>query len=144
MPPSPTGWFHVGNARTMLFNWLYARHTGGRVVLRFEDTDRARSTEEAIAQAEDVLRWLGIDWDEGPHRQTERLDLYASAAADLVERGAAYPCYCTADELTAERERRQAAGSGSPTRFLCLLGHQRKEGLEVVVPLRTLQRVASS
>ena len=110
MPPSPTGWFHVGNARTMLFNWLYARHTGGRVVLRFEDTDRARSTEEAIAQAEDVLRWLGIDWDDGPHRQTQRFDLYAAAAAELVENGAAYPCYCTADELTAERERRQSAG----------------------------------
>jgi glutamyl-tRNA synthetase len=110
MPPSPTGWFHVGNARTMLFNWLYARHTGGRVVLRFEDTDRVRSTEEAIAQAEDVLRWLGIDWDEGPHRQTQRLDLYAAAAAELVESGAAYPCYCTAEELAAERERRQAAG----------------------------------
>ena len=110
MPPSPTGWFHVGNARTMLFNWLYARHTGGRVVLRFEDTDRARSTEDAIRQAEDVLRWLGIDWDEGPHRQTQRLDLYAAAAAELVESGAAYPCYCTAEELAAERERRQAAG----------------------------------
>ena len=90
MPPSPTGWFHVGNARTMLFNWLYARHTGGRVVLRFEDTDRARSTEEAIAQAEDVLRWLGIDWDDGPYRQTQRFDLYAAAAAELVESGAAY------------------------------------------------------
>ena len=110
MPPSPTGWFHVGNARTMLFNWLYARHTGGRVVLRFEDTDRVRSTEEAITQAEDVLRWLGIDWDDGPHRQTQRLDLYAAAAADLVERGLAYPCYCTAEELAAERERRQAEG----------------------------------
>ena len=110
MPPSPTGWFHVGNARTMLFNWLYARHTGGRVVLRFEDTDRVRSTEEAIAQAEDVLRWLGIDWDDGPHRQTQRLDIYAAAAADLVERGAAYPCYCSAEELQAERDRRQAAG----------------------------------
>jgi len=110
MPPSPTGWFHVGNARTMLFNWLYARHTGGRVVLRFEDTDRVRSTEEAIRQAEDVLRWLGIDWDDGPHRQTQRLDLYAAAAAELVESGAAYPCYCTAEELTAERERRQAEG----------------------------------
>jgi glutamyl-tRNA synthetase len=94
----------------MLFNWLYARHAGGRVVLRFEDTDRARSTEEAVAQAEDVLRWLGIDWDEGPHRQTRRLDLYAAAAADLVERGLAYPCYCTAEELAAERERRQAEG----------------------------------
>ena len=110
MPPSPTGSFHVGTVRTMLFNWLYARHTGGRVVLRFEDTDRARSTEEAVAQAEDVLRWLGIDWDDGPHRQTQRLELYAQAAADLVERGKAYPCYCTAEELTAERERRQAAG----------------------------------
>jgi glutamyl-tRNA synthetase len=110
MPPSPTGWFHVGNARTMLFNWLYARHTGGRVVLRFEDTDRVRSTEEAIRQAEDVLRWLGIDWDDGPHRQTQRLELYAATAAELVERGAAYPCYCTADELAAERERRQAEG----------------------------------
>jgi glutamyl-tRNA synthetase len=110
MPPSPTGWLHVGNARTMLFNWLYARHTGGRVVLRFEDTDRARSTEEAIRQAEEVLRWLGINWDDGPHRQTHRLELYAAAAQDLVERGAAYPCYCTAEELQAERERRQAAG----------------------------------
>jgi glutamyl-tRNA synthetase len=110
MPPSPTGSFHVGTVRTMLFNWLYARHTGGRVVLRFEDTDRARSTEEAVAQAEDVLRWLGIDWDDGPYRQTRRLDLYAAAAADLVERGAAYPCYCTAEELQAERDRRQAAG----------------------------------
>jgi glutamyl-tRNA synthetase len=109
MPPSPTGWFHVGTARTMLFNWLYARHTGGRVVLRFEDTDRVRSTEEAITRAEDVLRWLGIDWDDGPHRQTQRLEIYAAAAADLVERGAAYPCYCTAEELQAERERRQAA-----------------------------------
>src|SRR5437867_1802950 len=110
MPPSPTGWFHVGNARTMLFNWLYARHTGGRVVLRFEDTDRVRSTEEAIRQAEDVLRWLGIDWDDGPYRQTQRLDLYAAAAAELVESGAAYPCYCTAEELAVERERRQAEG----------------------------------
>jgi len=110
MPPSPTGSFHVGTVRTMLFNWLYARHTGGRVVLRFEDTDRARSTEEAVAQAEDVLRWLGIDWDEGPYRQTQRLELYAQAAADLVKSGAAYPCYCTAEELQVERERRQAAG----------------------------------
>jgi len=110
MPPSPTGSFHGGTVRTMLFNWLYARHTGGRVVLRFEDTDRARSTEEAVAQAEDVLRWLGIDWDEGPYRQTQRLELYAQAAADLVKSGAAYPCYCTAEELQVERERRQAAG----------------------------------
>src|SRR2546430_3863933 len=82
-PPSPTGLLHVGSARTALYNWLYARHTGGVLVLRFEDTDRARSTPEAIGQALRVLEWLGIDWDEGPTRQTERMDDYASAAQRL-------------------------------------------------------------
>jgi glutamyl-tRNA synthetase len=109
MPPSPTGFFHVGNARTMLYNWLFARRAGGRVVLRFEDTDTARSTDAAIAQAEAVLRWLGLDWDDGPHRQTQRFPLYTAAVADLVERGAAYRCYCTDAELADERARRQAA-----------------------------------
>jgi glutamyl-tRNA synthetase len=110
MPPSPTGSFHVGNARTMLYNWLFARGHGGRVVLRFEDTDTARSTDAAITQAEGVLRWLGLDWDDGPYRQTERFALYAAAAGDLIARGAAYRCYCTDAELAAERTRRQAAG----------------------------------
>src|SRR6266571_604489 len=103
MRPSPTGFFHVGNARTMLYNWLFARRHGGRVVLRFEDTDTARSTEAAITQAEGVLRWLGLDWDDGPHRQTQRFDLYAAAVEDLIARGAAYRCYCTDEELAAER-----------------------------------------
>jgi glutamyl-tRNA synthetase len=110
MPPSPTGFLHLGVTRTMLFNWLFARGRGGRVVLRFEDTDTARSTEAAVAQAEDVLRWLGIDWDDGPYRQTARFALYAAAAADLVARGAAYPCYCTEEELRADRAAREAAG----------------------------------
>jgi glutamyl-tRNA synthetase len=110
MPPSPTGFFHVGNARTMLYNWLFARRHGGRVVLRFEDTDTARSTEAAIAQAEGVLRWLGLDWDDGPHRQTQRFDLYATAVEELIARGAAYRCYCTEAELAEERARRQAEG----------------------------------
>src|SRR3954447_8812811 len=79
-PPPPTGLLHVGSARTALYNWLYARHTGGTLVLRFEDTDRARSTDDAIDQALRVLEWLGIDWDEGPIRQTEHLDAYAAAA----------------------------------------------------------------
>jgi glutamyl-tRNA synthetase len=110
MPPSPTGLFHVGTVRTMLFNWLFARGRGGRVVLRFEDTDTARSTDAAVAHAEAVLRWLGIDWDDGPYRQTQRFDLYAAAAEDLIARGAAYRCYCTEEELAAERARRQAGG----------------------------------
>jgi glutamyl-tRNA synthetase len=109
MPPSPTGFFHVGNARTMLYNWLFARGHGGRVVLRFEDTDTARSTDAAITQAEAVLRWLGLDWDDGPHRQTQRFPLYTAAAEDLIARGAAYRCYCTDEELAAERTRRKAA-----------------------------------
>jgi glutamyl-tRNA synthetase len=109
-PPSPTGLLHVGSARTALYNWLFARHTGGRLVLRFEDTDRARSTDEAVEQALRVLEWLGIDWDEGPTRQTERLDVYRDTAERLIAEGKAYRCYCTAEELEAERARRQAAG----------------------------------
>src|SRR5437868_6794506 len=106
-PPSPTGLLHVGSARTALYNWLFARHTGGTMVLRFEDTDRARSTDEAIDQALRVLEWLGIDWDEGPTRQTERLDEYAGVASELVAQDKAYLCYCTPQELEAEREERQ-------------------------------------
>jgi glutamyl-tRNA synthetase len=94
----------------MLFNWLFARGNGGRVVLRFEDTDVARSTEAAVEHAEAVLRWLGIDWDDGPYRQTQRYDLYAAAAEDLIARGAAYRCYCTEEELKADRAQRQAEG----------------------------------
>jgi glutamyl-tRNA synthetase len=109
-PPSPTGLLHVGSARTALYNWLYARHTGGTLVLRFEDTDRARSTPEAIGQALRVLEWLGIDWDEGPTRQTERMDEYVTAAERLVADGKAYPCYCTLEELEAERSQRQKQG----------------------------------
>lgn len=108
-PPSPTGLLHVGSARTALYNWLVARHTGGSLVLRFEDTDAARSTQEAIDQALRVLDWLGIDWDEGPFRQTDRYPLYTACAERLLAEGKAYYCYCTPEELEAERSRRQAA-----------------------------------
>jgi glutamyl-tRNA synthetase len=110
MPPSPTGLFHVGTVRTMLFNWLFARGRGGRVVLRFEDTDVARSTEAAVEHAEAVLRWLGIDWDDGPYRQTRRYGIYQAAVEDLIAKGAAYRCYCSEEELAEERARRQADG----------------------------------
>jgi glutamyl-tRNA synthetase len=106
-PPSPTGLLHVGSARTALYNWLYARHGGGTLVLRFEDTDRARSTPEAIEQALRVLEWLGIDWDEGPTRQTERMAVYGETAERLIAENEAYRCYCTQQELDAERAQRQ-------------------------------------
>jgi glutamyl-tRNA synthetase len=107
-PPSPTGSLHVGNARTALYNWLFARHHRGALILRIEDTDQARSTPEHVEQAMAALEWLGIDWDEGPIRQSDRFEVYRDAAARLVAEGRAYPCYCTPEELEADR----AAGPG--------------------------------
>jgi glutamyl-tRNA synthetase len=93
--PAPTGFLHVGGTRTALFNWLYARHHHGTLVLRVEDTDLDRSREEWVEGIQSTLRWLGLDWDEGPHRQSERLDRYREAAAQLLVQGAAYECFCT-------------------------------------------------
>src|SRR5262250_2172523 len=110
--PSPTGHLHVGGARTALFNWLYARHHGGTYILRVEDTDRSRSTDENIGFIIDSLRWLELDWDEGPptpgYRQTERFDLYRDHAQRLVAAGRAYYCACTPEQLEAERAETQA------------------------------------
>ena len=102
--PSPTGFLHVGGARTALFNWLWARRTGGTFVLRIEDTDLERSTEEMIREILDGLEWLGIDWDEGPHYQSQRGERHREIAARLVAEASAYPCFCTVEELAAERE----------------------------------------
>jgi glutamyl-tRNA synthetase len=118
--PAPTGYLHVGGARTALYNWLFARHHGGVFILRIEDTDRERSTEESVQGIQGVLRWLGLDWDEGPgvggpygpYRQTERLDLYRETTEALAGRGSAYPCYCTPEEL--EERRKQAMARGEP------------------------------
>jgi glutamyl-tRNA synthetase len=103
-PPSPTGHLHIGGVRTALFNWLYARHSGGVFVLRIEDTDRTRSTEESIQVILEGLKWLGLDWDEGPYRQTERLAVYQAHAYRLLEEGQAYHCYCSPQELQERRE----------------------------------------
>jgi glutamyl-tRNA synthetase len=116
--PSPTGNPHVGMARTALFNWAFARHHGGTFVFRIEDTDAERDSEDSYLMLLDSLRWLGLDWDEGPevggpygpYRQSERMDIYADVARRLVDAGHAYPCYCTAEELEAEREAARAAG----------------------------------
>ena len=102
--PSPTGDLHIGGARTALFSWLLARHHHGIFVLRIEDTDVARSTQESIQVILDAMTWLGMDWDEGPYYQAQRIGLYRDAAEKLVEEGKAYHCYCTPEELEAKRE----------------------------------------
>jgi glutamyl-tRNA synthetase len=118
--PSPTGYLHIGGARTALFNWLYARRHGGVFVLRIEDTDVERSSEDMTTGILEGLRWLGLDWDEGPgvggphapYLQSQRLDRYRAAAEGLVAAGHAYYCYCTPDELKARREAAESAGAG--------------------------------
>ena len=108
--PSPTGFLHIGGARTALFNWLYARHNQGRFLLRIEDTDRERSTEAAIAAIFDSLSWLGLDWDEEPIFQSHRQDRHAEVARAMLETGHAYLCYASPDELTEMREKARAEG----------------------------------
>src|SRR5215213_3608587 len=99
--PAPTGYLHVGGARTALFNWLYARAVGGTFVLRIEDTNAALSRDDLIEGIQRTLRWLGIDWDEGPYRQSERAAAYQAAADRLREQGLTYYCDCTADDVKA-------------------------------------------
>src|SRR5579885_3665061 len=90
--PSPTGALHIGGARTAIFNWLFARHYGGKFILRIEDTDRARSTEESLSEILDAMTWLRLNWDEGPFRQSERLSIYQEYAERLLASGKAYRC----------------------------------------------------
>jgi glutamyl-tRNA synthetase len=106
--PSPTGYLHIGGARTALFNWLFARHHGGKFLLRIEDTDRARSTKEAIDAILDGMNWLGLDWDGHEYYQSQFWSRHAEIAHRLLERGAAYRCYMTQDELAREREKAKA------------------------------------
>jgi glutamyl-tRNA synthetase len=114
--PSPTGYLHLGLARTALFNWLFARHNNGTFILRVDDTDVERSTEESLKNIIDSFRWLGIDFDEGvgiggdfgPYMQSQRLDIYHEHAQKLLETGSAYHCYCTKEELDEERKQAQA------------------------------------
>lgn len=116
--PSPTGELHIGGARTALFNWLFAKHFGGKFVLRVEDTDTVRSTGKSIENIIKAMEWLGLEWDEGPNRlgqygpyyQSQRIELYNKAAQRLIESGAAYKCYCNSEELAAEREACRKAG----------------------------------
>ena len=108
--PSPTGYLHVGGARTALFNWLYARNVNGTLILRIEDTDFERSTSEMVDGILQGLTWLGITWDEGPFYQSQRMDLYTAAAKKLVDNGHAYYCFCTKEQLEAGRAAAAAEG----------------------------------
>ena len=108
--PSNTGHLHIGGARTALFNWFFAKHHAGTAILRIEDTDRKRSTEEYYDAILEAFDWLGLEWDEGPYRQTQRMDLYQEAANKLLSSGAAYRCTCTPDEVNAMREQARAKG----------------------------------
>ncbi|MGI9198708.1 MAG: glutamate--tRNA ligase [Candidatus Nanopelagicaceae bacterium] len=148
--PSPTGDLHVGNIRTALFDWAFARHTGGTFIFRIEDTDKERVTDEYIQRAIDTLKWLGLNWDEGPevggpngpYLQSERLHIYKEWADKFLETGAAYHCYCSAEELEAERERQRAAnvapGYGGSCRTLTSeqIAKYQSEGRKPVLRMR--------
>lgn len=134
--PSPTGPFHIGGARSALFNWLLARKEGGKLILRIEDTDLERSTRESEENIKASLRWLGIEWDEGidmggeygPYRQTERLDIYRQYTQQLLDEGHAYHCYCTEEELDAERQAQMDKGENPHYSGRCRdLGHADRE-----------------
>jgi glutamyl-tRNA synthetase len=108
--PSPTGFLHIGGVRTALFNWLFARQQNGVFILRIEDTDQGRSTDESIKAIIEGMKWAGLDWDEGPYRQTERMDLYRHHAMRLLTQGQAYWCLCKPEELEARRKEAEAKG----------------------------------
>ena len=148
--PSPTGDLHVGNIRTALFDWAYARHTGGTFLFRIEDTDRSRVTDEYIAAAIDTLKWLGLNWDEGPevggphgpYLQSQRLDIYTQWAARFIEQGDAYYCYCAPEELEARREAQKESGQAPGYDGKCRsisetdLARYQSEGREPVIRMR--------
>src|SRR3954447_549168 len=120
--PSPTGYLHVGSAQSALFNWLFARGTGGQFLLRIEDTDTERNRPELTDNILEMLRWLGLEWDNEPVHQSDRFDAYAEAAQRLIASGAAYACDCTTEQV---QDRNKAAG-GAPGYD----GHCRDRGLE--------------
>ena len=109
-PPSPTGYLHIGGARTALYSWLHARQHHGKFVLRIEDTDLERSTQESVQAILDGMHWLGLDYDEGPHYQTQRFDRYKEVIAELLANDHAYHCECSRDRLDAMRETQKAEG----------------------------------
>src|SRR6476619_4626682 len=125
--PSPTGFLHVGGGRTAIFNLLHARRYGGTMLLRIEDTDVERSRRHHAEQIVSSLQWLGVEWDEGPVYQSDRLERYSEAAHSLVSRGLAYFCYCTVEELDRERAEAETAGKQYRYSGRCRLASERGE-----------------
>jgi glutamyl-tRNA synthetase len=134
--PSPTGMLHVGGVRTALFSWLYARRTGGKFILRVEDTDRERSTEEAVRVILEGMDWLGLKADEGPYFQTQRFDRYRAVVAEMLKTGTAYRCYCTKEELDALRERQLARKEKPRYTGICRERTEPRPGVDPVVRFR--------
>ena len=137
--PSPTGLLHVGGARTALFCWLYARRMGGKFILRVEDTDRERSTEEAVRVILEGMAWLGLDADEGPYYQTERFDRYRAVIGEMLEAGSAYHCYCSKEELDALREQQIARKEKPRYTGICRERATPRPGVAPVVRFRNPQ-----
>ena len=134
--PSPTGLLHVGGVRTALFSWLYARRTGGKFILRIEDTDRERSTEEAVRIILEGMQWLGLNSDEGPYFQTQRFDRHRAVLADMLRAGTAYLCYCTREELEALRQQQLARKEKPRYSGICRARTEPRPGVDPVVRFR--------
>lgn len=137
--PSPTGFLHIGGARTALFNWLYARSNNGKFILRIEDTDRERSTDEYVDAIIEGMKWLGLDADEGPFRQTDRFDIYKGYLDKLIEEGKAYYCYCSPDELEAKRKEAMKQGRALKYDGKCRNLNEPVEGVKPVIRFRMPQ-----
>ncbi len=131
--PSPTGFLHIGGARTALFNYLFARQQGGTFILRIEDTDTARSTQESVDEILKAMEWLGLSWDEGPFYQSERLSLYKDKVQELINKGKAYRCYCTPEELDQKRANAMAEGKKPKYDGTCRNRINHPEGAPFVV-----------
>src|SRR6201985_2914163 len=134
--PSPTGMLHVGGVRTALFSWLYARRTGGKFILRVEDTDRERSTDEAVRVILEGMAWLDLNADEGPFYQTQRFDRYREVIRGMLKAGTAYHCYCTKQELDAMREQQIARKEKPRYTGICRERTEPRPGIDPVVRFR--------
>lgn len=137
--PSPTGYLHIGGARTALFSWLYAKKTEGRFLLRIEDTDRERSTQASVDAIMDGMQWLGLDYDEGPFYQTQRFDRYKEVIQQLMDEGKAYYCYCSKEELEAMRDAQMASKQKPRYDGRCRDRDAPREGVEPVIRFRNPQ-----